>query len=96
MGNRLVCCRLSWTSFSNSEDDLIPDPAYQSRFQFTNHGAFYPSVVTSVQPPIVPYDDNYHHMLSYRPKIIKSSALGASVQHISEREPEGTCHNISH
>ncbi|KAL5109619.1 Cyclin-Y [Taenia crassiceps] len=73
MGNRLVCCRLSWTSFTDSE--------------FTNHGAFYPSATTSVQPQIVPYDDGYQRILSHYPRA-RPSLSDASVQHISEREPE--------
>ncbi|VDD80565.1 unnamed protein product [Mesocestoides corti] len=88
MGNSLVCCRLSWTSFTNSEEEIVPNADYQSRFEFTNHGACYPHIVTSIQPYTLPRDDNYQRLLSYCQKALQACALDASVQHISEREPE--------
>ncbi|KAM3172240.1 hypothetical protein ACTXT7_014964 [Hymenolepis weldensis] len=94
MGNRLVCCRLSWTSFTNSEDD-IPSSGYQSRFQFTNHGAYFPPIVTTLQQPSNVFDDTYQHLLSYCQKAPNSQILEASVQHISEREPEDLDFNPS-
>ncbi|VDL18997.1 unnamed protein product [Hymenolepis diminuta] len=94
MGNRLVCCRLSWTSFTNSEDD-IPSTGYQSRFQFTNHGAYFPPIITTVQQPSNVFDNNYQHLLSYCQKAPNSQILEASVQHISEREPEDLDFNPS-
>ncbi|KAH9284775.1 Cyclin-Y [Echinococcus granulosus] len=94
MGNRLICCRLSWTSFTNSEFDLFPDTACQSHFQFTNHGAFYSPAPTLAQPQVVLCDDSYQRFLSYCPKT-RPSALDTSVQHISEREPEDVDFNPS-
>nr|CUU99200.1 hypothetical transcript [Hymenolepis microstoma] len=69
------------------EDD-IPTADYQSCFQFTNHGAYFLPVVTTNHQPADLFDDNYQHLSSNCQKALNTRIPEASVQHISEREPE--------
>nr|VZI31079.1 unnamed protein product [Spirometra erinaceieuropaei] len=104
MGNQLVCCRLKWSLFTNSEDNLAADPYDPSQYQFTNHTAFHPHIASPVNACLNSVERGYKRLVTDRwAAVHDSGVIPPSVQHISEREPEdvdvdpsfnGTCSTL--
>uniref|UniRef100_A0A0V0J1V9 Cyclin-Y n=2 Tax=Schistocephalus solidus TaxID=70667 RepID=A0A0V0J1V9_SCHSO len=89
MGNQLVCCRLKWSLFTNSEDNLAVDRYDPSNYPFTNHTAFPPHIVSPVNACLNSVERGYKRLVTDRWAPTQDSfVVPPLVQHISEREPE--------